>query len=203
MPRHLQKQLWGYLLNSENKQNVNLSPLTKIIVEIGPLLLFFAANAYAGIYWATGIFMAASFVALFYSRLKTGRFALMPLIATGFVAVFGLLTIWLHDDIFIKVKVTLVNVLFGLTLLFGILFERPFLKQILGETIQLKDIGWRKLTLRWMVFFFCVAILNEIIWRNFNTDVWVNFKVFGLLPLTFVFAILQFPLMQKHMEPGE
>ena len=203
MPRHLQKQLWGYLLNSENKHNVNLSPLTKIIVEMGPLLLFFAANAYAGIYWATGIFMAASFVALFYSRLKTGRFALMPLIATGFVAVFGLLTIWLHDDIFIKVKVTLVNVLFGLTLFFGLLFERPFLKQILGETIQLKDIGWRKLTLRWMVFFFCVAILNEIIWRNFNTDVWVNFKVFGLLPLTFVFAILQFPLMQKHMEPGE
>lgn len=180
-----------------------MSPAIKLLVEAGPLLIFFAANAYAGIFWATGLFMMASIIALGYSRIKTGSFALVPLIGAIFVGVFGILTLWLHDDIFIKIKVTLVNGLFGAILLAGIVMQRPFLKQVLGEGLELDDAGWHKLTVRWMVFFFFVAGLNEFIWRNFETDFWVNFKVFGLLPITFIFALAQMPLMQKHSTSSE
>lgn len=180
-----------------------LGPGTKLLVEAGPLAIFFIANGWAGIFWATGLFMAASLAALAFSYFKTGRLALMPLIGAGFVAVFGALTLWLHDDVFIKIKVTLVNLLFGSALLAALLLNRPLLKHVLGESLPLTDDGWRKLTLRWAIFFFAVAALNEIVWRSFSTGFWVNFKVFGLLPLTFLFAIAQVPLMQRHSrEPG-
>jgi intracellular septation protein len=180
-----------------------MSPAIKLLVEAGPLLIFFAANAYSGIFWATGLFMVASLFALGYSRIKMESFALVPLIGAIFVGVFGILTLWLHDDIFIKIKVTLVNGLFGAILLAGIVMQRPFLKQVLGESLELDDAGWHKLTVRWMVFFFFVAGLNEFIWRNFETDFWVNFKVFGLLPITIIFALAQMPLMQKHSTSSE
>lgn len=175
-----------------------MHPGLKLIVEAGPLAIFFLANAYRGIFWATGLFMATSALALIYSRIKTGHFALMPLVGAVFIGIFGLLTLWLHNDIFIKIKVSLVNLLFGSVLLAGLWFERPFLKTVLGESLALDDAGWRKLTVRWTLFFFFVAILNEFIWRNFETDLWVKFKVFGLLPLTLIFAMLQLPLMQRH-----
>ena len=107
----------------------------------------------------------------------------------------------LQDDVFIKMKVTLINLLFGLMLLGGLWFDRPLLKMALGGSITLDDEGWRKLSLRWGLFFLGLAALNEIVWRNVATDIWVDFKVFGLLPLTLGFALLQAPLMQRHMPP--
>ena len=171
----------------------------RILVEWGPLIAFFIANARAGIFWGTGVFMAATTAALAVSWTLTRRLALVPLIGAVFVAVFGGLTLWLQNDTFIKVKVTLVNVMFGSILLAGLCFGKQFLKLILGEALKMDDEGWRILTLRWGLFFFALAALNEVIWRSVSTDLWVNFKVFGILPLTLLFALSQAPLMSKHM----
>lgn len=171
----------------------------RVLVEWGPLIAFFTANARAGIFWGTGVFMAATAAALAVSWTLTRRLALVPLIGAIFVAVFGGLTLWLQNDIFIKVKVTLVNVMFGSILLTGLYFGKQFLKLILGEALKMDDEGWRILTLRWGLFFFALAALNEVIWRSVTTDLWVNFKVFGILPLTLLFALSQAPLMSRHM----
>ncbi len=143
--------------------------------------------------------MAATIIALAVAWVTTRRVAMVPLVSAIFVALFGALTLWLQDEVFIKVKVTLVNVLFGTILLVGLAFGRQFLKLLLGETLKMDDEGWRKLTLRWGVFFFALAGLNEMVWRTVSTDAWVTFKVFGILPLTLLFALSQVPLMQKHM----
>ena len=171
----------------------------RILVEWGPLIAFFIANAKGGIFWGTGVFMAATAVALAVSWTLTRRLALVPLIGAVFVAVFGGLTLWLQNDTFIKVKVTLVNAMFGSILLAGLYFGKQFLKPILGEALKMDDEGWRLLTLRWGLFFFALAALNEVIWRSVSTDLWVNFKVFGILPLTLLFALSQAPLMSRHM----
>ena len=163
------------------------------------MLAFFLVNAKWGIFAGTGVYMLTAAIAMAASWLLIGRIAIMPVIALVFVLAFGGLTLWLHDDTFIKIKVSLINALFGAVLLGGLYFGQLFLKSVMGEAIEMRDEGWRQLTIRWGIFFFAVAILNEIIWRSFSTDTWVNFKVFGLLPLTFVFAIAQSPLMQRHM----
>jgi intracellular septation protein len=170
----------------------------KFLIEAGPLFVFFIANWQGGIFWGTGVFMVATAMSLAATWLLTRKIAVVPLIGAGFVAVFGALTLWLQDDIFIKVKVTLINGLFGAMLLGGLWFGQPLLKFVMGEAIKLTEEGWRKLTLRWGVFFFVLAALNEIVWRTQTTDVWVNFKVFGLLPLTLIFAAAQVPLMTRH-----
>ena len=172
---------------------------TKLLIELGPLVAFFAANWLGGIFWGTGVFMAATAVALAVSWTLTGKLAMVPLVSAVFVAVFGALTIWLHSDLFIKVKVTLVNPLFGAVLLGGAVMGRSYLKLIMGEAVKLTEAAWRTLSIRWGVFFLGLAFLNEIVWRNFPTDQWVNFKVFGLLPLTLLFALANAPFMSKHM----
>lgn len=175
-----------------------LPPGQKMLVEAGPLLLFFIVNAKWGIFAATAVYMASAVLAMGYAWAKVRRIALMPLIALGFVLLFGGLTIWLHDDTFIKVKVTLVNALFGAILLGGLAFNRLFLRMLMGQAFAMTQTGWRRLTLAWGLFFFFLAGLNEVVWRNVSTDTWVNFKVFGLMPLTFVFAFATMPLMLKH-----
>lgn len=175
-----------------------MNPIIKIIIEAGPLVAFFLGNWLAGIFWGTGIFMAATVIALLLSWLLTRKLAVMPLISAGFVAVFGILTLWLHDETFIKVKVTLINALFGVILLGGLLFGQTFLKYVMGEAIKMTEAGWRALTIRWGIFFLFVAIANEVVWRMVSTDTWVNFKV-ALLPITLVFALSQAPMMTKHM----
>ena len=175
----------------------------KLAIEAGPLLVFFIANYALGIYWGTGLFMAATAVSLAASWMLTRKIAVMPLISAGFVAVFGGLTLWLHDDSFIKIKVTLINTLFGVVLVGGLAFGQLFLKLVMGEAMKMTDAGWRTLTVRWAVFFFAVALLNEYVWRSYETATWVNFKVFGLLPLTLVFAVSQAPFMLKHAIPDE
>jgi|SRR5437868_3981108 len=179
-----------------------MNPLIKILIEAGPLVAFFLTNWLAGIFWGTGIFMAATAIALLLSWLLTRKLAVMPLISAGFVAVFGILTLWLHDDTFIKVKVTLINALFGALLLGGLFFGQTFLKYVMGEAIKMTEEGWRALTIRWGIFFLCVAVVNEVVWRMVTTDTWVNFKV-ALLPVTLVFALSQAPMMTKHMIPDD
>ena len=177
---------------------------TKLLIELGPLVAFFIANWKAGIFWGTGIFMVATAIALTASWLLTRKIAMVPLVSAIFVALVGALTLWLHSELFIKVKVTLINALFGAVLLGGVAMGRSYIKLIMGEAVKLTEEAWRMLSIRWGVFFFAMAALNEVVWRNFSTDVWVNFKVFGLLPLTLIFAFANAPYMTKHMiEDGE
>lgn len=180
-----------------------MKPGVKLLVDMGPLLAFFIGNWLGGIFWGTGVFMVATALALAVSWALTRRLAMVPLISAVFVASFGGLTLWLQSDLFIKVKVTLINALFGAILLGGLAFGRIYLKLVMGEALKLPEAAWRTLTLRWGVFFFCLAALNEIVWRNVSTDAWVNFKVFGLLPITLVFALANAPFMAKHAAEDE
>jgi intracellular septation protein len=178
-----------------------LNPFLKLALDIGPLVLFFAANAKFGIYAATGAFMAAVLIALAVSYAMTRHVAVMPLVTAAIVLVFGSLTIVLHDDLFIKLKPTIIYVLFGGTLLVGLAFGKSFIGVLFDAVFDLTDEGWRKLTWRWGLFFLALAVLNEIVWRNFSTDFWVSFKLFGVVPLTFVFGALQYPLLMKYARP--
>ena len=179
----------------EKKQ---LNPILKPVLDIGPLVLFFAANGKFGIYVATGAFMAAVLIALIVSYSMTRHLALMPLVTAVIVLVFGGLTLVLHDELFIKLKPTIIYVLFGGTLVGGLLFGKPLLGMMFDSVFHLREEGWRKLTWRWALFFFALAVLNEIIWRTQTTDFWVSFKLFGVVPLTFLFAALQVPLLTKY-----
>jgi intracellular septation protein len=121
-------------------------------------------------------------------------------VVTGIVvAIFGGLTLWLQDETFIKMKPTMVNSIFALILGFGLVRERSYLKSLIGETVPMDDAGWLIFTRRWVMFFICMAALNELVWRTQSTEDWVAFKTFGSLPLTFVFLALQWPLLKRHM----
>lgn len=175
-----------------------MSPWLKIGLELGPLVLFFAANGYGGIYVATGVFMVATLAALVAMWVLARRIAVMPLVSAVVVMVFGGLTLWLQDDHFIKMKPTMVNALFGILLLGGLAFRKPLLPYVFDGMVKLTDEGWHRLTIRWGVFFLVMAVVNEIVWRSVSTDTWVAFKTFGYLPLTFVFAMAQAPLMAHY-----
>jgi intracellular septation protein len=175
-----------------------LNPVLKLVLDIGPLILFFAANARFGIYAATAAFMAAVLIALAVSYSLTRHLAIMPLVTAVIVLVFGGLTLILHDDLFIKLKPTIIYVLFGGTLLVGLALGKPLLGLLFESVFHLTEEGWRKLTWRWALFFFALAVLNEIVWRTQTTDFWVSFKLFGVVPLTFLFGALQYPLLVKY-----
>jgi intracellular septation protein len=188
----------------ETTQKPQLNPLLKLVLDLGPLLLFFFANARFGIFAATATFMVAVIAALIASYVITRHLPIMPVVTAVIVLVFGGLTLFLHDATFIKVKPTIIYAMFGAILLGGLLFNKPLLGVVFDSLFRLTDEGWRKLTWRWTIFFFALALLNEIVWRNTSTDVWVDFKVFGVIPLTFLFAALQYPLTQKYAaEPAE
>jgi len=174
-----------------------MSPGLKIALELGPLVLFFVGNSYGGIYLATGVFMVATFAALAAMWILARKIAIMPLISAFVVMVFGTLTLVLQDDHFIKLKPTMVNALFGVVLLGGLVFRKPLLPYVFDGMVKLTDAGWRILTVRWAIFFLVMAVVNEIVWRNFSTDTWVSFKTFGYLPMTFLFAFAQAPLMAR------
>ena len=181
-----------------------LNPFLKMALDLGPLVLFFFANSHYGIFVATATFMVAVLAALAVSYALTRQLPIMPVITTIIVVVFGGLTLVLHDATFIKVKPTIIYALFGAVLIGGLVFNKPLLGVVFNSLFHLTAEGWRKLTLRWAIFFFALAILNEIVWRNTSTDVWVDFKVFGVVPLTFLFGALQMPLLRKYAaEPAE
>jgi len=175
----------------------------KLAVEVGPLAVFFLANASAGIFWGTGLFMVATIVSLIVSRILFGRIPVMPLVSGACVLVFGGLTLWLQDEHFIKIKPTIVNALFAGALFIGLLAGHSLLRVVFGEVFRLTDEGWRKLTLRWACFFTFLALLNEFVWRTLSTDAWVRFKVFAVIPLTMAFAIAQTGLLRQYEPPAE
>ncbi|MET0671518.1 MAG: septation protein A [Xanthobacteraceae bacterium] len=195
------------------------NPLLKLVLDVGPLLLFFFANARpalfeplirpiipaavatgerAGIFVATAVFMVAILVALAVSYAMTRRLPTMALVSAVVVMVFGGLTLFLQDELFIKLKPTIIYVLFAAVLFGGIVFGKNLLAMVFDQMFHLTAEGWRKLTIRWATFFLVLAVLNEIVWRTQSTDTWVTFKVFGVMPLTFVFAMLQMPLLKKY-----
>jgi intracellular septation protein len=199
-----------------------LSPGLKLALDLGPLLLFFLGNSrpalfapllapflppellageHAGIFTATAVFIPAVLLALAVGYALTRHLPIMPLITAVVVVAFGGLTLALQNETFIKLKPTIVYLLFGSVLLGGLAFRKPLLGMVFDSVFHLTDEGWRKLTLRWALFFFALAILNELVWRTQSTDFWVNFKVFGVLPLTFLFGALQYPLLTKYAAP--
>ena len=128
----------------------------------------------------------------------------MPMVSGVIVLVFGGLTLYLRDETFIKLKPTIVYTMFAVLLGAGLLWKKPMLELLFGAAFTLTEEGWRKLTLRWALFFAVMAVVNELVWRNVSTDTWVSFKAFGFLPLTFLFAVAQVPLMQRHgIEPAD
>jgi intracellular septation protein len=189
---------------SEDKR---LNPMLKLALELGPLVLFFFGNAYAErfgiaheqrIFAATGLFIVATLISLGVHFALVRKLPIMPLVSGVVVVLFGGLTLALQDELFIKLKPTIVNCLFGVVLLAGVFFRKPLLQIVLDSMFELTDEGWRKLSLRWAAFFFVLAALNEIVWRTQTTDFWVSFKVFGIMPLTIAFALAQTPLLMRY-----
>jgi intracellular septation protein len=179
-------------------------PAIKLALELGPLALFFVTNLKFGIFPATGVLMVSVLAALAVSYYLTRRLPVMPVVTAVAVTIFGALTFLLHDEVFIKLKPTIVNSLFGATLLGALAFGKPLLPIVLDSVMHLSEEGWRKLTLRWGLFFFVLAALNEVVWRTQTTDFWAGFKAFGIMPLTIVFALTQVPLIMRcEVKPSE
>lgn len=178
----------------------------KLLIDLVPLLVFFTAFRFLGLVQATAVLVVATLLAVAASRILLGRIDSMLIVTACIVTVFGGLTFFFDDPSFIKMKPTVVNVLFAGALGFGLVTGRNYLKSILGEAIQLTDQGWRLLTVRWIAFFLALALLNEVVWRSFNTPsteyIWVNFKVFGILALTILYLALQAPLLRRHALPS-
>jgi len=182
--------------------------LTKMGLELGPLVVFFIANARADIFVATAWFMGTMALSLLLSWLILKKIAIMPLVTGAVVLVMGGLTLWLQDDFFIKIKPTITNGLFAAVLLGGLMFGQSLLKYVFGDVYKLREEGWSKLTLNWGVFFVVLAVINEVVWRGANayipndpkaaTDLWVSFKTFGVMPLTVLFSISQVSLLNKY-----
>ncbi|WP_416064894.1 septation protein A [Rhizobium sp. ZK1] len=188
-------------------------PLLKLALELGPLMVFFFANlrgewlvarfpalAELGgpLFVATGLFMTATVISLVVSKVVLGHLPIMPFISGIVVLAFGALGIYLQNEIFIKMKTTIINALFGGILLGGLLFGKSLLGYVFNAAFQLDAEGWRKLTIRWSIFFLFLAVLNEVVWRNFSDNFWVAFKVWGTMPITIIFTMAQMPLILKH-----
>ncbi|MEM9288512.1 MAG: septation protein A [Pseudomonadota bacterium] len=174
--------------------------LQRMLIEIGPLLVFILTNWKFGIMAGTGAFMVAMTAAIAYSWIKTRHVAPMLWVSFGFVLVFGGLTLYFDNEQFIKVKPTITNMLFALVLLGGYAFKKLYLKMLLGFAMPpMQEEGWKRLTLNWGFFFIFLAILNEIFWRSFSTETWLNLKLFAVMPITLVFSGLQIPVINKYM----
>jgi intracellular septation protein len=172
----------------------------KLALDFAPLVAFFVAYKIGGVYWATGIIIALTILSLIVGYTITGKIAKFPLFSGILITVMGGLTLYLQNDMFVKMKPTAANVIFAALLGGGLLSNRMFLKDLLGSAIEMSESAWRTLTWRWVIFFLALAGLNEYIWRTMSEATWVNFKVFGLMGLTMVFALANAPFMARHMK---
>ena len=175
-----------------------MKSLYKLLIDIGPLAVFFIFYTRSGLQASILPFMVATVIAVLFSYILEKKIPIMPTVGAGIVLLFGGLTIYFDNDVFFKMKPTIINLLFAFILYGGILINKPLLKYLLGAALKLEEAGWKILTQRWIGFFIALAVLNEIVWRTQSTDVWVNFKVFGILPITFIFTMTQFPLIKKY-----
>jgi intracellular septation protein len=170
----------------------------KLALDWAPLILFFTTAKFFNLYVATAVLMVAALVTLAIDYVRERRIAPVPLITAAMVLVFGALTLYLKDPRFIKMKPTALYALFGVTILGGLAFNRLLLKYVLSDAFEIDEEGWRKLSFRYGAFFLSLAVLNEIVWRNFSQALWLDFKVFGITVLILVFSLTQAPLIVKH-----
>ena len=170
----------------------------KILVDLGPLIAFFAAYKFYDIMVATAVAIVATLAVLAFTWVRERKLAVMPIVTGVLMVVFGGLTLWLADETFIKMKPTMVNGLFAAVLLGGLAFGQGLIKHLFGMVFDLEEPAWRQLSLRWGLFFAAMAVLNELVWRSVSTDLWVNFKVFGLIGLTIAFSLAQMPFLTRH-----
>lgn len=189
------------------------APGTKILLELGPGLVFFFTNLRGAwliekfpalgnlggpLFVASAAFMVATVLSLVISKIVYRHLPLMPFVSCIVVLVFGALGLWLQNEVFLKMKPTIINAMFGFALLGGLLFGKSLLGHVFNQAFQLDAEGWRKLTLRWGLFFVFLAVLNEVVWRNVTDDAWVAFKVWGTIPITVIFTLSQMPLILRH-----
>tara|TARA_Y100001970_G_scaffold183037_1_gene222599 strand:+ start:4953 stop:5492 length:540 start_codon:yes stop_codon:yes gene_type:complete len=170
----------------------------KLLIDIGPLAVFFIFYTRNGLQASILPFMIATVIAVLFSYILEKKIPIMPTVGATIVLLFGGLTIYFDNEVFFKMKPTIINLLFAAILYGGILINKSLLKYLLGAALKLEEEGWKILTQRWIGFFIALAVLNEIVWRSQSTDIWVNFKVFGILPITFIFTMSQFPLIKKY-----
>ena len=189
------------MTNSSKKSH---DSLTKFLCDYLPLIVFFACYKLAKtpdpLITATTYMIITTFIALIISYLLTKKIAKIALFSGIILGVFGGLTILLKDDLFIKIKPTIINLIFAAILFYGYFSKKPLLSYLIGDQIKMSDRAWLTLSARWVIFFIFLSILNEIIWRNFSTDFWVQFKVFGMMPLSIIFTLSQLPFMIKEIK---
>ena len=170
----------------------------KLLIDIGPLAVFFVFYTRSDLKTAILPFMIATIIAVLFSYIIEKKIPIMPTVGAVIILIFGGLTIYFDNETFFKMKPTIINLLFAGILYGGIILNKSLLRYLLGAALKLRDKGWDILTKRWIGFFIALAILNEIIWRTQSTDIWVNFKVFGILPITFIFTLTQFSIIKKY-----
>ena len=175
-----------------------MKSISKLLIDIGPLAVFFIFYSRGDLKSAIIPFMIATIISVLFSYIIEKKIPVMPTVGAFIILIFGGLTIYFDNEVFFKMKPTIINLLFALILYGGVIVKKPLLKSLLGAAIKLEDEGWKILTLRWISFFIALAVLNEIVWRTQSTDIWVSFKVFGILPITFIFTMTQFPLIKKY-----
>ena len=175
-----------------------MKSIYKLLIDIGPLAVFFIFYNKSGLQASILPFMIATVIAVLISYILEKKIPIMPTVGAAIVLLFGGLTIYFDNEVFFKMKPTIINLLFAIILYGGILINKPLLKYLLGAALKLEEEGWKILTQRWIGFFIALAVLNEFVWRTQSTDIWVNFKVFGILPITFIFTMTQFPLIKKY-----
>ena len=175
-----------------------MKSISKLLIDIGPLAVFFIFYSRGDLKSAIIPFMIATIISVLFSYIMEKKIPVMPTVGALIILIFGGLTIYFDNEVFFKMKPTIINLLFALILYGGVIIKKSLLKSLLGAAIKLENEGWKILTQRWISFFIALAILNEIVWRTQSTDIWVNFKVFGILPITFIFTMTQFSLIKKY-----
>ena len=175
-----------------------MKSIFKLLIDLGPLAVFFVFYTRSDLKTAILPFLIATIIAVLFSYIIEKKIPIMPTVGGVIILIFGGLTIYFDNETFFKMKPTIINILFAGILYGGIILNKPLLRYLLGAALKLQDEGWDILTKRWIGFFIALAILNEIIWRTQTTDIWVNFKVFGILPITFIFTLTQFSTIKKY-----
>ena len=184
---------------NSTEAGAQMSPMLKLGIDLGPLILFFIADEIYDIFVATGVLLVSLIISFGISWVMARKIPILPSVSLIFVLIFGGLTLFLGDEEFIKIEVTLTNALCGVALLLGLFWKQSLLRMVFGQMLDVDDEGWTKLTIRLGLFLIAIAILNEIVRYSVSTDMWVAFRVYGILGLNAVFLATQIPIMKRHL----